>query len=163
MPLWDEKVVVALPETHRLIGEPVNSWDDLRHERILFSTSDPERASQSRITFCRFALGHSAFPSSPPGVTGANLGKSTMQTLQITVAINDEGKLLLPPGCKIVGDVHLQGVGIRSLPENLSIGGYLDLEGTPNYLVAQRPLGGRLSGSEGQEDLFITQKSVGRD
>jgi hypothetical protein len=54
-----------------------------------------------------------------------------MQTLQITVAIDDEGKLLLPPGCKIVGDVHLQVVGIRLLPENLSIGGYLDLEGTP--------------------------------
>lgn len=41
MPLWDDKVVVALPATHRPVNQQTISWDDLRQERILFSTSDP--------------------------------------------------------------------------------------------------------------------------
>ena len=32
LPLWNEKVVVALPETHRLIGEPTISRNDLRRK-----------------------------------------------------------------------------------------------------------------------------------
>ncbi len=41
LPLWDETIMVALPENHRLLQPPTLTWDDLRGERILFGTRDP--------------------------------------------------------------------------------------------------------------------------
>lgn len=41
LPLWDEDVLVALPEHHRLLQQPTLSWDDLRGERILVGSRDP--------------------------------------------------------------------------------------------------------------------------
>lgn len=41
LPLWTEDVLVALPDDHPLTRQPAVTWDDLRHERILFSSRDP--------------------------------------------------------------------------------------------------------------------------
>ena len=41
LPLWSERILLAVPENHRLAGQPVVSWDDLRRERILLSSRDP--------------------------------------------------------------------------------------------------------------------------
>ena len=42
------------------------------------------------------------------------------QTLQITIdATEDEGKLLLPSGYEVEGNLHLNGKSIVTLPSNL--------------------------------------------
>lgn len=41
MTLWSERIVVALPEAHRLAAKDVLYWTDLKPERFLLSTRDP--------------------------------------------------------------------------------------------------------------------------
>lgn len=41
LPLWTEDILVAIPDGHPLSQKDVVTWDDLRHERILFSSRDP--------------------------------------------------------------------------------------------------------------------------
>lgn len=41
LPLWTEDILVAMPDGHPLSQQDVVTWDDLRHERILFSSRDP--------------------------------------------------------------------------------------------------------------------------
>ena len=41
LPLWTEDVLVALPDAHPLAQQDAVTWNDLRHERILFSSRDP--------------------------------------------------------------------------------------------------------------------------
>lgn len=40
MPLWDEKIVVLLPETHLLTASAIITWPDLKDETILLSRQD---------------------------------------------------------------------------------------------------------------------------
>jgi DNA-binding transcriptional LysR family regulator len=41
MPLWSERIVVALPESHRLIANDTIYWTDLKGETLLMSRHDP--------------------------------------------------------------------------------------------------------------------------
>jgi DNA-binding transcriptional LysR family regulator len=41
LPLWTERVLLAVPEDHRLARKSIVTWDDLRGERILLATRDP--------------------------------------------------------------------------------------------------------------------------
>jgi DNA-binding transcriptional LysR family regulator len=41
MPLWSERIVVALPEVHRLAGGETVYWTDLKDETLLISQDDP--------------------------------------------------------------------------------------------------------------------------
>jgi DNA-binding transcriptional LysR family regulator len=41
MPLWSERIAVALPEGHRLATNETIFWTDLRTERVLLSQNDP--------------------------------------------------------------------------------------------------------------------------
>lgn len=41
LPLWTEDILVATPDGHPLSQQDAVTWDDLRHERILFSSRDP--------------------------------------------------------------------------------------------------------------------------
>ena len=41
LPLWTEDIFVAMPDGHPLSQQDAVTWDDLRHERILFSSRDP--------------------------------------------------------------------------------------------------------------------------
>jgi len=41
LPLWTEDILVAMPDGHALSQQDAVTWDDLRHERILFSSRDP--------------------------------------------------------------------------------------------------------------------------
>jgi DNA-binding transcriptional LysR family regulator len=50
LPLWDEKVLVAVSEIHRLASQQLVTWDDLRHERIPFSNRDPGPELRDRLT-----------------------------------------------------------------------------------------------------------------
>jgi DNA-binding transcriptional LysR family regulator len=41
LPLWNEDILIAMPDGHPLSQQDTVTWDDLRHERILFSSRDP--------------------------------------------------------------------------------------------------------------------------
>jgi DNA-binding transcriptional LysR family regulator len=41
LPLWSERILLALPENHRLCEQSTVSWDDLRRERFVFGNRDP--------------------------------------------------------------------------------------------------------------------------
>jgi DNA-binding transcriptional LysR family regulator len=41
LPLWTEDILVAMPDGHPLSRQDAVTWDDLRRERILFSSRDP--------------------------------------------------------------------------------------------------------------------------
>jgi DNA-binding transcriptional LysR family regulator len=41
MSLWSERIMVVLPETHRLAERDVVYWTDLRNERFVISHRDP--------------------------------------------------------------------------------------------------------------------------
>jgi DNA-binding transcriptional LysR family regulator len=41
MALWSERILIALPETHRLAAKDVLTWADLKRERFAVSTRDP--------------------------------------------------------------------------------------------------------------------------
>lgn len=41
LPLWSDDILVAMPDGHPLSRQDTVTWDDLRQERILFSSRDP--------------------------------------------------------------------------------------------------------------------------
>ena len=41
MPLWSERVVIALPESHRLAASETITWTDLKGETLLLNRHDP--------------------------------------------------------------------------------------------------------------------------
>lgn len=41
MALWSERILIALPEAHRLAAKEVLNWADLKRERFVLSTRDP--------------------------------------------------------------------------------------------------------------------------
>jgi DNA-binding transcriptional LysR family regulator len=41
MALWSERILIALPETHRFAAKDVLTWADLKRERFVVSTRDP--------------------------------------------------------------------------------------------------------------------------
>ena len=43
MPLWSERILVALPEGHLLAARKAIYWTDLRNETVLLSQYDPGR------------------------------------------------------------------------------------------------------------------------
>ena len=43
MPLWSERILLALLEGHSLAGKDVVYWTDLRGETVLLSQYDPGR------------------------------------------------------------------------------------------------------------------------
>jgi DNA-binding transcriptional LysR family regulator len=49
LPLWSERIVVALPATHPLAKQPALHWTDLRQEPLLFSPRDPGPELQSLL------------------------------------------------------------------------------------------------------------------
>jgi DNA-binding transcriptional LysR family regulator len=43
LPLWSERILVALPEGHQLAAKKSTYWTDLRNETVLLSQYDPGR------------------------------------------------------------------------------------------------------------------------
>lgn len=50
IPLWAERILVALPEAHRLAANEVVHWTDLRNETILTSQQDPGPEIEEIVT-----------------------------------------------------------------------------------------------------------------
>jgi DNA-binding transcriptional LysR family regulator len=50
MPLWSERILVVLPESHRLVESQIVSWTDLGGETLLLGRRDPGPAIQEYLT-----------------------------------------------------------------------------------------------------------------
>lgn len=50
MPLWSERVLVALPENHALAAQDVVYWTDLQSQTVLLSQYDPGRELEGFLT-----------------------------------------------------------------------------------------------------------------
>ena len=50
MALWSERILIALPETHRLAAKDVLNWTDLKRERFVLSTRDPGPEIEAILT-----------------------------------------------------------------------------------------------------------------
>jgi DNA-binding transcriptional LysR family regulator len=48
--LWGERILVALPETHRLAGTAIVQWTDLKDDTLLLERGDPGPAIQELLT-----------------------------------------------------------------------------------------------------------------
>jgi DNA-binding transcriptional LysR family regulator len=49
LPLWSERILVVLPETHRLAANPIIHWTDLKNETLILGRRDPGPAIQELL------------------------------------------------------------------------------------------------------------------
>lgn len=49
MPLWTERILIALPEAHRLAANEIIYWTDLKGETLLLSQRDPGSEVQDLV------------------------------------------------------------------------------------------------------------------
>lgn len=77
MRLWRERVMVVLPETHRLASENVFSWSDLGGETIILSERDPGPEFETRLAMI-FASRVDA-----PKIIRHDIGRSSIESLVV--------------------------------------------------------------------------------
>lgn len=70
--LWSERLVVVLPEDHRLADRPVVYWPDLKGERFLISQCDPGPDLRNVL------LRHLAAPSDHPEIVMRHLSRESI-------------------------------------------------------------------------------------
>jgi DNA-binding transcriptional LysR family regulator len=85
MPLWSERIVIALPEGHRLAASDTIFWTDLRSETLLMSRRDPGPEIQNLLLTKLAspddwpkAIRHDASRESIKSLVGAGFGLSFM-------------------------------------------------------------------------------------
>ena len=59
MALWSERILIALPEMHRLAAKDILNWADLKRERFVLSTRDPGPEIKDILTAKLVAPGES--------------------------------------------------------------------------------------------------------
>src|SRR3546814_20136631 len=59
MALWGERILIALPEMHRLAAKDILNWADLKRERFVLSTRDPGPEIKDILTAKLVAPGES--------------------------------------------------------------------------------------------------------
>ena len=75
LPLWAERVMVALPEQHRLADNEVIYWTDLKVERFLLSCRDPGPEIQELL------MAKLAAPGNRPLVDSHDVSRETILSL----------------------------------------------------------------------------------
>jgi DNA-binding transcriptional LysR family regulator len=85
MVLWGERIIVALPEEHRLAANEIIYWTDLKRERFLLSKRDPGPEIQDFLVAKLSAPGdflhivrHDISPENIKALVGAGYGVSLM-------------------------------------------------------------------------------------
>lgn len=86
MGLWSERIMVALPEGHRLAGNAIVYWTDLKDETFLFSQRDPGPEIQE-ILLAKLAapgerpkmVSHDVSRENIKGLVGAGFGVSLIR------------------------------------------------------------------------------------
>lgn len=75
MPLWSERIVIALPEDHPLAANEIVNWTDLKRERFLISERDPGPEIRSII------LAKLSSPGALPNVVGHDVSPDNIRNL----------------------------------------------------------------------------------
>jgi DNA-binding transcriptional LysR family regulator len=96
MPLWSERILVVLPENHRLAASQTVSWTDLGDETLLLSRRDPGPAIQEHLTAKLVSpedrpriVWHDVSRESIKSLVGASLGIGL--TTEASLGANSEG------------------------------------------------------------------------
>jgi DNA-binding transcriptional LysR family regulator len=96
MPLWSERILVALPENHRLVESQTVSWTDLAAETVLLGLRDPGPAIQEYLTAKLISpedrpriVWHDVSRESIMSMVGASLGIGL--TLEASLGTNSDG------------------------------------------------------------------------
>ncbi len=72
MPLWSERIIVGLPQGHRLIGNSPLYWTDLKGESFLLSQRDPGPHLQDIL------IQRLSSPGEPIDITCWNVGHESI-------------------------------------------------------------------------------------
>ena len=78
MVLWDERVIVALPESHRLAANEIVYWTDLRGETFLMSQRDPGPELRNILS------AKLASPNTQPKVSSQEVSRESILSLVST-------------------------------------------------------------------------------
>lgn len=96
MPLWSERILVVLPENHRLVAGQTVSWTDLHGETLLLSRRDPGPAMQECVIAKLISsddrpriVWHDVSRESIESLVGASLGIAL--TLEGSLGTNSDG------------------------------------------------------------------------
>ena len=74
-PLWSERVLIALPEDHRLASREILYWTDLRGETLLMSRYDPCWELEHLVTSKLIAI------EDPPSIEHHDVSRSALKSL----------------------------------------------------------------------------------
>ena len=75
LPLWSERILVALPETHSLASQNSIYWTDLRTETILLTQCDPGRELEDLL------IAKLVSPSDRPKIDRQNVSRGIIKSL----------------------------------------------------------------------------------
>jgi DNA-binding transcriptional LysR family regulator len=75
MPLWSERILVALPEGHRLAANTIVYWTDLKEETVLLGRRDPGPAIEELLT-AKIAL-----PEDRPRIFSYDVSRESIKSL----------------------------------------------------------------------------------
>jgi DNA-binding transcriptional LysR family regulator len=96
MPLWSERILILLPEKHRLTQSQIVSWTDLCGETLLLGRRDPGPAIQEYLTAKLVSpedrpriISHDVTRESIKSLVGASLGIGL--TLEASLGTNSDG------------------------------------------------------------------------
>jgi DNA-binding transcriptional LysR family regulator len=96
MPLWSERILVVLPENHRLAASQTVSWTDLGDETLLLSRRDPGPEIQEHLTAKLVSpedrpriVWHDVSRESIRSLVGASFGIGL--TMEASLGTNSEG------------------------------------------------------------------------
>jgi len=75
MSLWSERIMVAIPEGHSLVGKDAIYWIDLRDERLLLSQRDPGPELQDLL------VAKLASPGDRPNIVRHDVSRGSLKSL----------------------------------------------------------------------------------
>ena len=75
LPLWAERVIIALPRTHQLAGRAIVYWNDLKGEHFLLSRRDPGPEFEDLLVARLVA------PGNRPAIVRHNVSRETILSM----------------------------------------------------------------------------------
>ncbi|MDA9545607.1 LysR family transcriptional regulator [Bradyrhizobium sp. CCBAU 45321] len=75
LPLWSERILISLPQDHRLAASEIVHWTDLRNETILLSQYDPGRELEDLL------ISKLALPEDRPKIERHDVSRGIIKSL----------------------------------------------------------------------------------
>jgi len=99
MPLWTERILIALPEAHRLAANEIIYWTDLKGETLLLSQRDPGSEMQDLV------IAKLVSPEDPPKIVRHDVSRESIKSL-VGVAFGIGLTLEASLGANFAGVTH---------------------------------------------------------